>query len=86
MKKANTELTPRQKAEIDALKAMPDEKIDTSDIPEVVDWSNAKRGMFHHLKEGLPPPPRTGASHKGNKRQSISSKATARSQSMPSSD
>ena len=68
MKKADTELTPQQQAEIDALKAMPDEEIDTSDIPEVTDWSGAKRGMFHRLKEGLPPPPRKDASLKKHKR------------------
>ena len=28
------------------LAAMPDSEIDTSDIPEVTDWSGAKRGMF----------------------------------------
>ncbi len=79
MKKADTELTPQQKVEIDALKAMPDDEIDTSDIPEVTDWSNAKRGMFHRLKEGLPPPSRKGASHNKDKRQSMPPKTTARS-------
>ena len=78
MKKADTELTPQQQAEIDALKAMPDDEIDTSDIPEVTDWSNAKRGMFHRLKEGLPPPPGKGASHNKDKRQSLPHKTTAR--------
>ena len=68
MKKADNELTPQQQAEIDALKAMPDDEIDTSDIPEVTDWSSAKRGMFHRLKEGLPPPPRKDASHERHKR------------------
>ena len=68
MKKADTKLTPQQQAEIDALKAMPDDEIDTSDIPEVTDWSNAKRGMFHRLKEGLPPPTGKGAFHKRHTR------------------
>ncbi len=78
MKKADTELTPQQQAEIDALKAMPDDEIDTSDIPEVTDWSNARRGMFHRLKEGSPPPPRTSASQNKEERHSTTPKTTAR--------
>lgn len=72
MKKANTKLTPEQQAEIDALKAMPDNEIDTSDIPEVTDWSNAKRGMFHRLRQGLPPTPKKETRHKPNKRRPTS--------------
>jgi uncharacterized protein (DUF4415 family) len=30
-----------------ALAALPDDTIDTSDIPEILDWSGAKRGMFY---------------------------------------
>lgn len=40
-------LTPQQKAELAALAAMKEEEIDTSDIPEVKDWSGAKRGLFY---------------------------------------
>ena len=32
-----------QKAEIESLAALSDEKIDTSDIPEILDWSGARR-------------------------------------------
>jgi uncharacterized protein (DUF4415 family) len=32
--------------ELAALAAMPDEDIDTSDIPEILDWSQAERGRF----------------------------------------
>ena len=71
MKKANAKLTPEQQSEIDALKAMPDDEIDTSDIPEVVDWSNARRGMFHRLKQRLPPPSRGDSLRKMDKRESI---------------
>ena len=78
MKKADTELTPQQQAEIDALKAMPDDEVNTSDIPEVADWSSARRGMFHRLKDGLPPPPRKGLPHNKDKRQSMPYKTTAR--------
>jgi uncharacterized protein (DUF4415 family) len=48
MKKANSSrLTARQRAELEALAALPDDRIDTSDIPEVRDWSGAKRGLFY---------------------------------------
>ena len=40
-------LTGRQRAELSALEALPNDQIDTSDIPEVRDWSDAKRGLFH---------------------------------------
>ncbi len=47
MKKGSSDrLTPAQQAEIDALAAMPDNKIDTRDMPEVRDWSGARRGVF----------------------------------------
>ncbi len=42
-----TELTEQQKADLERLRNMPDEEIDTSDAPEILDWSNAKRGMFY---------------------------------------
>jgi uncharacterized protein (DUF4415 family) len=40
------QLTPEQQAEIDALAALPDDKIDTKDMPEGRDWSGARRGLF----------------------------------------
>ena len=49
MKKASTKakkLTEKQKAELGALEALPEDQIDTSDIPEVLDWSDARRGLF----------------------------------------
>lgn len=36
-----------QKAEIESLAALSDEKIDTSDIPEILDWSGARRGALY---------------------------------------
>jgi uncharacterized protein (DUF4415 family) len=33
--------------ELDALSTMTDDQIDTTDIPEVIDWGNAKRGLFY---------------------------------------
>lgn len=40
-------LTDKQEAELSALEALSDDQIDTSDIPEVRDWSNAQRGLFY---------------------------------------
>ena len=39
-------LTPEQQAELEALAALPEDEIDTKDIPEQRDWSGAKRGVF----------------------------------------
>ncbi|MCH9018953.1 MAG: BrnA antitoxin family protein [Proteobacteria bacterium] len=48
MKKAGSKsLTRKQKAELEALAALPDDRIDVSDIPEVRDWSGAKRGLLY---------------------------------------
>ena len=48
MKKATSkELTKEQKAEIEALAALPDQEIDTSDIPEILEWSGARRGLLY---------------------------------------
>ena len=46
MKKERPDITAEQQAELEALAAMPDEMIDTSDIPEALDWSGAVRGLF----------------------------------------
>jgi len=47
--KADQPLTVRQKREIKALAAMPEDKIDTSDIPELPPgaWKNAVRGKWY---------------------------------------
>ncbi len=37
----------KQKAQLQALAALPDKEIDTDDIPEVEDWSGAKRDQFY---------------------------------------
>ena len=48
MKKVTfNELTGDKKAEIEALAALPDQEIDTSDIPEILDWSGARRGLLY---------------------------------------
>lgn len=40
-------ITPTMRAELKRLAAKKDEDIDTSDIPEVTDWSGAVRGGFY---------------------------------------
>ena len=48
MKKGSSErLTPEQRAELKSLAALPEDAIDTSDAPELFDWSGAKRGLFY---------------------------------------
>ena len=47
MKKGSSDqLTPAQRAEVEALAGLPDNQIDTRDMPEVRDWSGAQRGLF----------------------------------------
>jgi uncharacterized protein (DUF4415 family) len=47
MKKGSSKpLIRKQRAELAALAALPERDIDTRDIPEVVDWSGARRGVF----------------------------------------
>lgn len=40
-------LTPELKAQLEVIAAMPDDTIDLSDMPEVTDWTNWKRGKFY---------------------------------------
>ncbi len=48
MKKGTSKkLTKQQKAELETLAALPDQEIDTSDIPEILDWSDARRGLLY---------------------------------------
>ena len=47
MRKSNIELTKDQRAELQALEGQPDNQIDTTDIPELLDWSDARRGAFY---------------------------------------
>ncbi len=50
--------TKKQKTEIKKLASMPDEEIDTSDIPETTDWSKAIVGKYYRpvKKTGHHPP------------------------------
>ena len=45
------ELTDKQRKELEDLKNMSDDDIDFSDIPEILDFSNAKRGLFYNMNE-----------------------------------
>ena len=47
MKKDMNELPPEVQAQIRALESLPDDQIDTTDAPEILDWSDAKRGVFY---------------------------------------
>ncbi len=54
MKKGNPEpLSAALKAELETLAARPDSSIDTSDLPEVTDWSQAQRGRFYRPQKHL---------------------------------
>ncbi len=46
-KEISKRLTPEQLAELKSLATRPDSAIDTSDPPELLDWSGAKRGVFY---------------------------------------
>jgi hypothetical protein len=41
-------MSARERKELAALAKMPDSVIDTSDIPEVTNWSKAQVGRFYH--------------------------------------
>jgi uncharacterized protein (DUF4415 family) len=55
MKKAPSKSpTARQRRELEALAALPDDKIDLRDMPEVRDWSGARRGaLYRPIKRQL---------------------------------
>jgi len=48
MKQGNRKpLTPKLRAELKALAAMPQSEIDTAEMPPVTDWTHAVRGPFY---------------------------------------
>lgn len=48
MKKAASKaLTKEQQAELAALEALPDNRIDTGEISETASWPDAQRGLFY---------------------------------------
>ncbi len=48
MQNKEFELTDLQVAELKHLANLKDEEINVEDIPEMLDWSGAKRGMFYN--------------------------------------
>ena len=71
MKKDMSDLTQRQRDQLRALEALPDDQIDLSEAPEVLDWSNAVRGKYHRRGEehvGRPLRTTTDTSEKGLER------------------
>jgi uncharacterized protein (DUF4415 family) len=46
-KAASKRFTPKQWAELQSLTVVRGDAIDTSDAPELLDWSGAKRGLFY---------------------------------------
>lgn len=46
-KEASKPLTPALEDELGALKEVREEEIDTRDMPEIRDWSQARRGAFY---------------------------------------
>ena len=60
MKKEMSELPPEVQAQIRALETLPEDQIDTTDAPEILDWSDARRGVFcRHGKQQITPRPAT---------------------------
>jgi uncharacterized protein (DUF4415 family) len=54
MKKKIQKLSRKQAKELAALAALPDEKIDRTDLPEVLDWSGAVVGKYYRpIKKSL---------------------------------
>ena len=54
MQKEDAGLTAEQRDEIAALAEMPEEQIDTTDIPEVLDWNHARRAdLYRPVKQQI---------------------------------
>ena len=47
MKKDISELPTDVQSQIRALRDLPDDQIDTTDAPEILDWSDSRRGVFY---------------------------------------
>ena len=46
-KRISRSLTKEQREQLAALSTLPDDRIDTSDIAEIVNWPDAERGLFY---------------------------------------
>ena len=49
MNKGSNKLTKKQESELKSIEDLSDLLIDVGDAPEILDWSNAKRGVFYRL-------------------------------------
>ena len=49
-----TELPPDIQAQIGTLEMLPEDEIDTTDVPEIPDWSDARRGVFYDSSQEMP--------------------------------
>ena len=47
MKKDISDLPVDLQEQIRAVEALPEDEIDTTDAPEILDWSDARRGVFY---------------------------------------
>lgn len=47
MKTKSDKFTEQQLAELKHLKSLPDDQINVEEIPEMLDWSNARQGLFY---------------------------------------
>ncbi len=47
MKRASMRFTDNQEEDLEAIRNLPDDAIDTSDAPEILDWDKAKRGLLY---------------------------------------
>ena len=47
MKTKEANLTNNEKAELEYLVQLDDDKINVEDVPEMLDWSGAQRGVFY---------------------------------------
>ena len=54
MKNEDVSLTDEQRAELEALAELPEDQIYTDDIPEVMDWTHARRAdLYRPVKQQI---------------------------------
>lgn len=57
MKKASSKrLTREQVSELKTLMHLPESAIDTLEVPELLDWSGVRRGLFYRPDDGASGP------------------------------
>ena len=63
MKGEHTSLTDEQIVELAAPAELPDDQIDTTDIPETTIWSGGRRGAFYRPSGQVADPPEAERRH-----------------------